>query len=158
MIQRRFYSLLATLALIGFPLLASGHNYQVDAIRIVHPWATPTVSAITDGATSRGYLVLRNTGRKPDKLLTASTEIAQKVELRAGGEMGDASTAHPVQSIEIPADGEVRLKPNGPHLMLIDLEQPLEEGQHFWIVLEFERAGKISVEMFVQKNAKSAIY
>ena len=42
--------------------------------------------------------------------------------------------------------------------MLIDLEQPLEEGQHFWIVLEFERAGKISVEMFVQKNAKSAIY
>ena len=36
MIQRRFSSLLATLALIGFPLLASGHNYQVDAIRIVH--------------------------------------------------------------------------------------------------------------------------
>ena len=41
---------------------------------------------------------------------------------------------------------------------LMGLKQPLEEGQHFPVVLQFERAGKITVDMFVQKNAKSSIY
>jgi copper(I)-binding protein len=155
---KRCYPTLAMLLWISFPLLASGHGYQAGAIRIVHPWAMPTAASVTDGANGMGYLVLRNASNQPDKLLSAYMEIARKVELHAHGEGGDISTMRRVNSIAIPAGGEVRLEPGGPHFMLMGLKQPLEEGQHFPIVLQFERAGKITVDMFVQKNAKSSIY
>lgn len=158
MIPRRFFSLLATLALIGLPLLASGHGYRLGDIRIVHPWAMPTAREVAGDASGVGYLVLKNNGRKSDRLLSASTEIAEKVELRAHSGTGDTPTTRSVESIEIPAGGEVRLEPGGPYLLLQNLKQPLEEGQHFAVALRLERAGKITVDMWVQKNAKSSIY
>lgn len=42
--------------------------------------------------------------------------------------------------------------------MLIGVKKPLEEGQHFPIVLEFEHAGKITVDMVVQTNTNEATY
>jgi copper(I)-binding protein len=149
---------LVAVVLAGSPLLAGSHGYRAGDIRIVHPWAILTAPSITDGVNGIGYLVLKNSGGKSDTLLWASTKIARKVELRAHGRVGDTSTVRPVEAIEIPAGGEVRLEPDGPHLMLIGLKQALEEGQHFPVVLQFERAGKITVDMFVQKNAKSSIY
>ena len=158
MFLKRFYPTLAMLLWISFPLLASGHGYQAGAIRIVHPWAMPTAASITDGGSGMGYLVLQNAGNKPDKLLSAHTEIARKIELYAHSKVGDIPTMRQVKSVAIPAGGEVRLEPGGPHLVLMGLKQSLEEGQHFPVVLQFERAGKINVDMFVQKNAKSSIY
>jgi hypothetical protein len=155
---KRFYPTLAMLLWIGFPLIASSHGYQAGTIRIVHPWAMPTAASITDGDSGMGYLVLRNAGNQPDKLLSAHTEIARKIELHAHGKGGDIPTMRQVKSVAIPAGGEVRLEPGGLHLVLMGLKQPLEEGQHFPVVLQFERAGKITVDMFVQKNAKSSIY
>lgn len=158
MALKRFSSVLAMLALIGLPLLASGHSYRAGDIKIVHPWAMPTAPSITDGASGMGYLVLRNTGGKPDRLLAASVEIADRVELHAYSKAGDTSTMRRVDTIEIPAGREVRLEPGGPHLMLMGFKKPLAEGQHFPIVLQFERAGKISVDLFVQTSAKDSIY
>lgn len=158
MIPIRFSPLLAMLALIALPLLASGHGYRLGDIRVVHPWAMPTAPWVYADASGVGYLVLKNNGRKSDKLLSASTEIAGKVELRAYGEAGDIPTTRPVESVEIPAGGEVRLEPGGPHLLLVNLKQPLEEGRRFPVALRFERAGKITVDMFVQPNVGEAIY
>lgn len=120
--RKRFSLLFAALALIGLPPLVNGHGYQVGGIRIVHPWALSTTPSIIGEANGMGFLVLRNSGHKPDKLLAAFVEIARKVELYAHGKGGDTSTMHPVEAIEIPAGGEVRLEPNGPHLMLIGLK------------------------------------
>ncbi len=155
---KRFFSFLTTFVLIGLPLLVSGHGYRLGSIRIVHPWAMPTAPSITDGANGVGYLVLKNSGSKPDKLLSASVAIARKVELHTYGTAGDTPTMRQADTVEIPAGGETRLEPGGSHLMLMGLKQPLEEGQHFPVVLQFERAGKITVDMLVQKNAKSSIY
>lgn len=117
----------------------------------------PTAPSI-DGASGAGYLVLRNTGSQPDTLLSASTEKARKVELHTPAKEGHTLEMHPTPAIEIPASGEVRLKPGGPRLMLIGLRQPLEEGQRLPVVLQFEHAGKITVDMFVQFGAKDSTY
>jgi copper(I)-binding protein len=45
----------------------------------------------------------------------------------------------------VPANGEVVLKPGSYHLMLMDLKQSLNEGEHFSGVLTFEKAGPITV-------------
>ncbi len=158
MTLKRFSSALAMLTLIGLPVLASGHGYRLGDIRIVHPWAMPTAPSITDGANGAGYLVLKNNGRNPDKLLSASTEVAGKVELHARDKAGDTRTLRQTNAIEIAAGGEVRLEPGGSYLILVDLKKPLEEGQHFPIVLQFEHAGKITVDTVVQTSAKEAIY
>lgn len=148
----------AFLFLTGLPGLAGGHSYQVGDIKIIHPWAMPAASATT-GRNGVGYLVLRNTGRQSDQLLAAFTAMADQVELHAYSNPDSGKPiSQPVNAIEIPAGGEVRLQPGGSHLMLVSLKQALLEGHHFPIVLHFERAGKITVEMFVQPNAKAAIY
>lgn len=158
MASKQLFSLLVTLALIGLPLLASGHGYRLGDIRIVHPWAMPTAPSIVGGASGVGYLVLKNGGHKSDKLLSASTEIAEKVELHAYGKASDTPTMHRVDAVEIPAGGEVRLEPGGPHLMLMGIKKPLTEGRHFPLALQFERAGKITVDTFVQTNANESTY
>ena len=155
---KRLSSLLAMLILIGGSLPASGHGYRLGNIKIVHPWAMSIAPSPTHDISVAGYLVLRNTGDKPDKLLSASTAIASKVELRFFDNASDPPLARQTNAIEIPTGGEVRLQPGGSHLMLMGLKQPLQEGRYFSIVLHFERAGTIAVDMFVQSNASDSTY
>jgi periplasmic copper chaperone A len=148
----RYYSALAALVLLGLPFLASGHGYRLGDIRIIHPWATPSQTTI--GA---GYLVLRNRGAKDDRLLSASSAIAARVELRApmqdsGEPARDSGSA---AAIVIPAGAETRLEPDGLHLQFIDLQQPLEDGRRFSVTLQFETAGSITVDMTYSRRRKT---
>lgn len=155
---KRLPSLLAMLILIGGSLPASGHGYRLGNIKIVHPWIMSIAPSLTHDTSGAGYLVLRNTGDKPDKLLSASTAIASKVELRFSDKTSHPPIARQTNAIEIPAGGEVRLQPGGSHLMLMGLKQPLKEGRHFPVVLHFEHSGAMAVDMFVQPNAGDSIY
>jgi periplasmic copper chaperone A len=51
--------------------------------------------------------------------------------------------------LELPAGEVVTLAPGGLHLMFLDLPEPLEAGESFELVLEFEKAGTrtLSVEI-----------
>ena len=48
--------------------------------------------------------------------------------------------------LEIPAKGEVLLKPGGYHVMLIGVKQDLKPGDRFTVDLEFEKSGTVTVE------------
>lgn len=52
--------------------------------------------------------------------------------------------------IEIKAGETVELAPGGFHLMLIDLKQPMTEGERVPLTLTFEKAGSIDVELAVE--------
>ena len=52
--------------------------------------------------------------------------------------------------IPLPAGAEVALKPGGNHLMLMDLRAPLRQGASVPVVLVFERAGRVEVELKVE--------
>jgi hypothetical protein len=73
----------------------------------------------------------------------------------AGG-MGDGNggmmTMKPVESIELPANTEVVLKPGGLHIMLIDLVEPLKVGSSFELTLRFEKAGTMTVSVPVREG------
>jgi periplasmic copper chaperone A len=60
-------------------------------------------------------------------------------------EEGGVMKMRPAGSLEIPPGGEVRLEPGGLHVMLMQLQQPLEEGGQVPITLVFEKAGEITV-------------
>ena len=116
-------------------------------IEIRNAWSRATPSGAEVGA---GYLEIRNRGAKADRLLSASTDIAKRVELHVTQRAGDVARMRQVQSVEIPAGKSVVLKPGAGHLMLVELARPLKEGERFALKLRFERAGEMQAEVEVR--------
>ncbi len=149
-----YFSVLMVFLLMSWPAWVDAHGYKLSDITVTHPWATPAHRS----ADGKGYLSLRNKGQKPDQLLSATAEVAARVELYSAIQDDNVLKIRPVDALEIPAGKTVRLKPGKSHLMLIGLKKPLEDGQHFPVVLQFQHAGTVTVDMFVQLNADESIY
>ncbi len=54
------------------------------------------------------------------------------------------------QGLTIAPGKTVKLAPSGYHLMLLDLKSPLKRGDKVPVILEFEKAGKVTVSFDVQ--------
>ena len=104
------------------------------------------------GANSAAYMVIRNTGSEADKLIAASTDAAKTVELHTVIEEGGMMRMRQVEGgIDIPANGQVELKPGGFHVMLIGLTRDLNAGDKVELTLTFEKAGEIPVTAEVRQ-------
>jgi hypothetical protein len=125
---------------------AQSREYHLDMLEIAHPWARATV-----GTTGGAFLEVNNRGTAPDQLVGASSPVAAKVELHETKTQDGVMRMQPVASIEIPPGGSAKLAPGSIHLMLIGLRQSLKEGVHFPMTLIFTKAGKIEVEVSVEK-------
>ncbi len=100
---------------------------------------------------SAAYLVIQNNGAA-DKLLSATSDIAQTIELHESMESEGMMQMSPVPNIPIPANGKVELKPGGLHMMLINLTRSLKTGDKVQLTLNFEKAGKIPVTAEVKEQ------
>lgn len=140
--MNRRHLLLITAALSLSPIAALAHEFKVGDLEIEHPWSRAT------GQTrpAVGYLKIRNNGTSADRLLGASTRIAEHVMLHANVIENGVAKMSPAEGLEIPPGGEVVLAPKGDyHLMIMGLKQPLAEGDTFPVTLIFEHAGKVDV-------------
>ncbi|GAA1928611.1 copper chaperone PCu(A)C [Streptomyces sodiiphilus] len=93
-----------------------------------------------------GFLTVVNSGDEDDTLLSADSDIAGKVELH---ETVD-NAMRQVESFPVPAGGELELKRGGNHLMFFDLDPKPTEGDTVTIELEFEKSGRITLEVPVK--------
>ncbi|OCK53504.1 copper chaperone PCu(A)C [Bradyrhizobium sp. LMTR 3] len=97
-----------------------------------------------------GYLTIENRGVEPDRLLSASSAAAAKVEIHQMSMQDGIMTMRPLDDgLAIPADATVTLVPGGDHIMFIGLIAPFEEDQRIAVSLNFERAGKIDASFEV---------
>ena len=129
---------------------AQAHDGRAGDVRITHPFATPTPTGASNGA---AYVVtLENTGQQGDRLLRASTPVAQRTEMHTMAvDAGGVMRMREVSEIDLAPGVPVRMRPGeGFHFMLIGLKQPLKEGDSFPLNLEFERGGKVEVKVIVQ--------
>lgn len=149
--NRALTSLAGLLAAALLSGAALAHDFKAGDLRIDHPYATPTRPGLkTGGVYFRG---IKNTGTQPDRLLSASTPRAGVVEIHRMQMDGDVMRMRAVPALDLPAGAEVPLRhgrPDGYHLMLLDLKQPLKDGERFPIRLMFERAGVFEVMVWVQ--------
>lgn len=68
-----------------------------------------------------------------------------------GMDHGDGTMSmQPVDGIEVPAGEEVVLEPGGFHIMLLELAEPLAEGEAFDLTLTFAEAGEQTVTVEVR--------
>lgn len=103
------------------------------------------------GAGSVAYMQIRNHERQADRLLKVQTDIAQIVELHTMNEENGVMSMRQVDAIDVPAQGEVVLKPGGFHIMLFGIHSELKPGDKATFILQFERAGMIAVEAVVRE-------
>ena len=123
---------------------AHAHSQKFKRLEIVHPWCVETDAASTVAV----YMTVRNSARQPDRLLRATTAIADKAELRGAAMSGQ--DARPVASLETKKGRELILKRYGPHILLTGVKKSLGAYDAFAMTLVFERAGKVEVEVQVE--------
>ena len=85
-----------------------------------------------------------------DRLVSASSPAAERVETHTTLRDGDISRMREVKGYQVPARGTVELKPAGSHLMLVNLKAPLKEGTTVPLTLKFEMAGEVKTELQVR--------
>ena len=114
--------------------------------------SSDTGMAMDSGMNSAVYMMLTNPGDSPDRLISAAADVAGAVEIHESIMDGDMMRMQQVPGgIEIPANGQVELKPGGLHVMLIDLTRDLNPGETFPVTLQFEQAGAVTVEAEVRQ-------
>lgn len=127
---------------------AFAHDVTVGSISIDHPWSRATVAGIPNGV---AYFGLTNSGDDDDKLVSASTPVADKTELHTHLKEGDVVRMRQVEDIVVPAGGSAKLEPGGLHVMLMGLNDPLEQGTSFPLTLVFDKAGTVTIDVMVDK-------
>lgn len=127
-------------------------------------WARPAIQ----GGTGAVYVELYNGTGQPISLIGASTNVARVVEIHTssmmdmseGSEHGahpttdaeaDVAMMMPVDVVELEVGLTVAFEPGGYHLMLIDLQQPLQAGDTFSLTLHFEGHADIEIEVSVRE-------
>jgi periplasmic copper chaperone A len=145
--MKRFLAALAGLALLaGLPAAASAAD--ADSITVT----APTVRLMPPSAmATAAFMVLHNGSDKDIKLIKAASPVAKVAELHTHINEGGVMKMRPVPAIDIKAKGETQLKPGGLHVMLINLNHPLKEGEKVAITLGFEDGSSKEIEAPVAK-------
>jgi copper(I)-binding protein len=102
------------------------------------------------GGTSAAYMVLHNLTDETDRLVSVTTDAAESAGMHITQVENDIATMRPVDSIEVPPQGETKLVPGGLHIMLMGLKHELKAGDKVRLILQFEKAGAVSVEAEVR--------
>ncbi len=137
----------ALVAAALFTAPAFAHEVTVGSLTITDLWSRATPPK---APTAGGYLTITNASDTPDKLIAASSPLADHAELHMMAMKDGVMTMRPVDGgIEIPANGTVTLAPNGLHIMFITLKETLKEGGQLPVTLTFEKAGKVDTFLHI---------
>ncbi len=117
-------------------------------ISVENAWARPVPAAGGNGAV---FFRLVNAGNEADQLLGGESPVAGTVEVhKTSMEEGVMKMEH-IPGLEVPAKGEVLLKPGDYHVMLIDVNTTLTPGDTLPITLSFEKSGEMNLEVEVRE-------
>lgn len=121
---------------------------QIGALSITDPWTRATPPRAQSAG---GFVTIDNAGDEPDRLIGATSSIAGRVELHEMRMADGTMLMRPVKDgIALPSGDRVTLAPGGLHIMFMELNRGLHEGDTITVTLGFEHAGQIEVPFPVQ--------
>jgi copper(I)-binding protein len=137
------------LALAPLTTAASVNDYELDALEIQQPWARATPKG---AKTAAGYVAIKNTGNRPDRLTGGSLAGAGRGEIHDTLMDGGVMKMRPLpEGIEIKPGVALRL--GRMHLMFTD--RPVK-GQSVKGTLTFANAGTLDVVFVIKGMGASA--
>ena len=142
-------SIAAATALTLVSLSALASDYQAGDLTLSKTWTRATPPKAKAGG---GFVEIVNSGTEGDRLVSASSDVAAKVEIHEMAVTDGVMKMRKMETgIEIPAGETVTLKPGGLHIMFMGLNQSFEEGTTVPVVLTFEKAGDVAIDLDVAK-------
>ena len=137
------------MAIALFSTTLPAQEFTLGNVTIASPWSRAMPLNAPNGA---AYFQVENRGGESDRIVSARTDIAETVELHTHDMEGGMMKMRQVEVIEVPAEGEVLLKPHGLHVMLFGLKQPLVDGESFDLTVVFEKAGELDLTVDVKRT------
>jgi copper(I)-binding protein len=127
---------------------AGAADYKIGDIEITNTWARATPKGAQVGG---AYMTITNHGTTSDRLVGGSSPVAGKLEFHEMTMDRGVMKMRPVKGgVEIKPGATVKLAPEAMHVMLVGLKQPLKQGARIPAMLEFAKAGKVTIEYQVE--------
>ena len=126
-------------ALLATPALAAD-------IRIHDPFARVSSIMAQSGA---AFMMIENHGTQDDRLVSARSDVAQRVELHTHLEddQGVMRMFQVEEGFAVAAGGRHALERGGDHVMFLGLTRQLAHGDVVALTLVFEQAGEVMLEV-----------
>lgn len=143
--MKNYLSKLLFLSLLGLAHLAHG----VDAPLVIEDaWIVeaPPVSKVMVA-----YLTIKNTGSKELEIIRAESEIYSSIEFHETRHENDMARMIRHESLVIPTDTSLQLKPGGQHLMLFNPTKALKAGDCVEVVFTLKDGSTVSIDISVKK-------
>jgi copper(I)-binding protein len=103
---------------------ALAHMVEKENVQVIHPWAEAS-----DGATTRVFPTIANTGKSAIVVVGAESAVARRVDLIVNGKT--------VDQVVVVGGDVAALTDADNHIRLMGLSEPLAEGGHFPLLLTF---------------------
>jgi copper(I)-binding protein len=143
-------------SLAAAAILAAGAAFAHDGVHVENAYVLTSGPGAMSGAV---FLeIVNHSATSPDRLISASTDAAQRVELHT--HLMDANGVARMVEVEdgfAVAPGETHiLERGGDHIMMMGLTRPLADGDVIELKLLFEREGEVVLEVPVDLDRAPA--
>jgi periplasmic copper chaperone A len=148
--------LAAFAGLIVFASAVGATEFKTKDLVIERPHAMATAPGQPHG--SIFFQTITNTGKTPEQLIGARAQVSKTIEIHRMDIENNIMKMREIPAIDIPANAKVpmgRGSKEGYHLMLMNLNAPLKEGETFPVTLVFRAAGEVQVTVTVEKPSMS---
>lgn len=135
-------------SLLAVPALAH------DGVHIADPYARVSGATAQSGAI---FMVIENHGSSEDRLIAATSDVAERVELHTHVEdNGVMKMVEVAEGFAIPPGGTRVLDRGGDHVMLLGLRRSLAHGDTVPLTLTFARGAVITLDVPVDLERRPA--
>jgi copper(I)-binding protein len=125
---------------------------KLGDLTISGQWVRTTTNNVT-----AAYLVVKNSGAA-DTLVKVTSPLTSNVQLHEVITEGSTSRMQEKPGgFPVPANGTLELKPGGFHIMMMDVEKPVTEGQEVSLTLTFEKAGDVTIVAVAKPGSDSGM-
>jgi copper(I)-binding protein len=135
---------LRNFVIAGLVMIVAGCGQGGPSVSVEDAWANATPAGATIGA-----VYLKITSKEADTLLSATTTVADHIEMHTSSEQNGMMQMRPLSNVRLEAGKPFTFAPGGAHFMLVDLRQPLTAGLRFPMTLEFEHASAQTIQVQV---------
>lgn len=145
-IHQRLFAAITVAAIAATPISAAPS--RVGAITVSGTWSRETAVGQAVGG---GFMTIVNNGVREDRLVSGTSPVAAEVQLHTMAMDGGVMRMRQVTGgIAIPPRGTLELRPGSFHIMFMGLKHQLRQGERFPVTLQFQRAGRVTVQFAVQ--------
>lgn len=116
---------------------ALAHDYEVQGVKVGHPWSRPAPK----GGTGAGFATVTNTGKEAVTLIAVKSDGAASASVHQTVETAGVFSMRAVPQLAIQPGQTVTFAPGGYHVMFTGLKSALAPGGKLPATLTFRRGG-----------------